>query len=151
MRRPLPPREAGKVHLLVASLAVAGFTTLWRVGHLHKRNEADSGSLALRLTRSLAGASTPGLLPSPPGPLPAERAIRKATSFQATRSARLILALQRRKDRQGLTRSRPGLLSALGVLGARQSLFRPKAGLGPPATKTTYDDYLVRYSRRTTL
>jgi hypothetical protein len=148
MRRPLPPREAGKVHLLVASLAVAGFTTLWRVGHLHKRNEADSGSLALRLTRSLAGASTPGLLPSPPGPLPAERAIRKATSFQATRSARLILALQRRKDRQGLTRSRPGLLSALG---ARQSLFRPKAGLGPSPTKTSYDDYLVRYSRRTTL
>lgn len=105
MRRPLPPREASKVLVLVTTLAVAGFTTLWRVGHLHKRNEAEPGSLALRLTRSLAGASTPGLLPSPPGPLPAERAIRKATSFQVTRSARLILALQRRggAERSGIT------------------------------------------------
>jgi hypothetical protein len=80
------------------SLAVAGFTTLWRAGHLHKRNEADSGSLALRLTRSLAGASTAGSLPTPPGPLPAERAIRKATSFQVTRSVRLILTLRRHKE-----------------------------------------------------
>jgi hypothetical protein len=85
------------VHLLVATLAVAGFTTLWRAGHLHKRNEADSGSLALRLTRSLAGASTAGSLPTPPGRLPAERAIRKATSFQVAGSARLILTLQKRR------------------------------------------------------
>ncbi len=100
-RRPLSPREAGKVHALVASLAVTGFTTLWRAGHLRLRNEAESGSLALRLARSLPGASTTGLRPTPPRSLSAERAICRVTSFQVTRSARLFLTLQRRKESDG--------------------------------------------------
>ena len=103
-RRPLPPREADKVHALVASLAVAGFTTLWRAGHLLLRNEAETGSLALRLARSLPGASTPGLRPTPPESLSAERAICRVTSFQVTRSARLLLTLQRRGERPGTQR-----------------------------------------------
>jgi hypothetical protein len=36
-----------------------------------------------------------GLLRGPPAPLPAERPISRVTSFQVTRSARLILAHQR--------------------------------------------------------
>ena len=107
------------MHVLVGSLAVAGFTTLWRAGHLPKRNEADSGSLALRLTRSLAGASTAGLLPTPPGPLPAQRAIRKAISFQVTRSVRLILTLQRRRDAGQTMKQVPPRLSLRPPVSAR--------------------------------
>jgi len=39
-----------------------GFTTFRRAGHPHRCNEAGSGSLALRLARSLGEASTFGLL-----------------------------------------------------------------------------------------
>jgi hypothetical protein len=41
-----------------------------------------------------AGLRPFGLLRGPPAPLPAERAISRATSFQVARSARLILAHQ---------------------------------------------------------
>lgn len=84
------------MRMLVATLVVAGFTTLRRVSHLHKRNEAILGSLALRLTHSRVGASTDGLLHTPPELLFDERAIGKVTTFQVTRSARLVLAHRRR-------------------------------------------------------
>ena len=41
-----------------------------------------------------------GLLRGPPAPLPAERAISRVTSFQVTRSARLVLA-HRKHERRG--------------------------------------------------
>ena len=63
------------------------------------RNEADSGSLTLRLTPSLSGASTRQSPNAPPASLPAERAIRRVTSSQVTRLTRLGLAHQSRKER----------------------------------------------------
>lgn len=80
------------MHVLVASLVVAGFTPIRRAGRLHLCNEAETGSLALRLMRSPSGASALDWDLTPPGRLLAERATRKATSFQVTRSARLGLA-----------------------------------------------------------
>ncbi len=100
------------MHMLVATLVVAGFTTLWRAGRLHKRNEAMLGSLSLRLTHSRVGASTAELLQSSPDLLFAERAIGKVTTFQVTRSARLILAHQRRKEYSAI-RNRPSSVSGL--------------------------------------
>ena len=87
---------------LVTSKSTTGFTQSGRLATLHWRNEADSGSLALRLTRSLHRASTTRSLQLPPVSLPGERAITRATSSQVTRSARLILAL--RRDADGLLR-----------------------------------------------
>ena len=58
------------------------------------RNGAESGSLSLRLTRSLPGAPPPGSLRTTSGSLPVVRAIDRATSFQITRSTRLCLAHQ---------------------------------------------------------
>ncbi len=50
------------MHMLVASPSVAGFTTSGGLAILHLCNEAESGSLSLRLMRSALGASTTGLL-----------------------------------------------------------------------------------------
>lgn len=63
-----------------------------QVGRPHWFNEAESGSQSLRLTGSLGGASTAGSLRAPPAPLPAVRALRRITTSQAIRSARLDLA-----------------------------------------------------------
>ena len=67
---------------------------LWQTGHSHKCNEAELGSLALRLACSPHEASPAGLLRPALAWLPAERAILRVNSFQLTRSARLNLALQ---------------------------------------------------------
>jgi hypothetical protein len=91
-RRPLTPRRARRVHVPVASTPVAGFVILGSLATLDEVHEADSGSLALRLAGSLPEASPAGLLQLTLGSLPAERAIRRITSFQVTRSARLGLA-----------------------------------------------------------
>ena len=93
-RRPLTPRRAQRVHTPVASTLMAGFAILGRVAALTSVHEADSGSLALRLAGSLPEASPTGSLRRTLGSLPAERAIRRITSFQVTRSARLGLAHQ---------------------------------------------------------
>lgn len=58
------------------------------------------GSLALRLACSPCKASPVELLPLSLARLLVERAIYKISSFQNIRSARLILALQRRKGRE---------------------------------------------------
>ena len=58
------------------------------------------GSLALRLACSPCKASPVELLPLSLARLLVERAIYKISSFQNIRSARLILALQRRKVRK---------------------------------------------------
>ena len=54
-----------------------------KIGHLFLRNEADSGSLSLRLTCSLPNASHHGLLRTAHGRLLAERYY-KVNSFQFT-------------------------------------------------------------------
>ena len=58
---PNDPGESVALRLLVASRTMAGFTFSERLATLGLRNEAESGSLALRLTPSLRQASTPGL------------------------------------------------------------------------------------------
>jgi len=57
-----------------------------------KCNEAETGSLALRLTPSSHGASTAGSPRQPPDRLHGERASSMVSSFQLTRPARLGLA-----------------------------------------------------------
>ncbi len=57
-------------------------------------------AFALRPAGLLRGASTAGLLPTPPASLPVERAIDWITTFQVTRSARLILAHQKAQKAQ---------------------------------------------------
>ena len=102
-RRPLSPRQARQTLVLVVHLPATGFTTLWRVGHLHTCNEAETGSLSLRLMRPFLGASTTGLLPPPPDSLHGERASSTVTTFQVTRSVRLGLTHQstQRKEEDG--------------------------------------------------
>ena len=91
-RRPHSPRKARRVHMPVASPSVSGFTISGRLATFTRCNEAVSGSLALRLTRSLPGASPRGLLHATSESLPVERAIDRVTSFHVTRSVRLVLA-----------------------------------------------------------
>ena len=91
-RRPHSPRKARRVHMPVASPSVSGFTISGRLATFTRCNEAVSGSLALRLTRSLPGASPRGLLHATSESLPVERAIDRVTSFHVTRSVRLFLA-----------------------------------------------------------
>jgi hypothetical protein len=116
VRFPLSPRDARQVPLPVASLPVSGFTISGRLATPTLRNEADLGSLALRLTRSRSGAVHPFVtrvasghrsasyarLPSRRGPpLHGERAITMTDSFQSARCTRLGLALQRRREHRG--------------------------------------------------
>jgi hypothetical protein len=91
-RRPHSPRKVRWVLVPVASPSVAGFTISGRLATFTWCNEAVSGSLALRLTQSLPGASPRGLLHTTSGSLPVERAIDRVTSFHVTRSVRLVLA-----------------------------------------------------------
>ena len=68
-RCPQPPRRVPPLLLSIASRLVLASAILgaWPLSGFI--NEAESGSLALRLTGSLHGASTPELLPSPPASL----------------------------------------------------------------------------------
>ena len=93
MRRPQPPRRARQLLAPITSPPVSGFITYGRLAAPTLHNEAESGSLALRLTGSPREASPDGLLRPTLARLPVERAIDRASSFQLTRSARLILAL----------------------------------------------------------
>jgi hypothetical protein len=92
-RCPLLPRKVRRMHSPVASSSVAGFSFLGRMATSNTRNEAEMGSLMLRLTCSPHQSSKPRLLATTLVRLPAERAIRRMNSFQFTRSARLILAV----------------------------------------------------------
>jgi len=78
----------------IASPPVAGFVRSGSLAALTLLNEAESGSLALRLTGSPSRASATELLPPPPGRLHCRMGNYRVSSFQLTRSARLILALQ---------------------------------------------------------
>ena len=80
--------------MLVSSPSITGFTLSGRLAASTLCNEADTGLLSLRLTRSPLRASEFGLLLTPPDWLPVEREIDRATSFHVARSARLGLAHQ---------------------------------------------------------
>jgi len=67
-------------------------------GHDQWCNEAESGSLALRLTPSPHRASTAGSPRHPPAWLHGQQAITMICTFQQTRSARLSLAHRRHGD-----------------------------------------------------
>ena len=56
-RRPLPPRVAHPLQMLVASRMVSGFNIFGRLTTTTLRNEAETGSLTLRLTSSPSRAS----------------------------------------------------------------------------------------------
>src|SRR5271157_5831824 len=94
MRRPQPPRRARRLLAPITSPPVSGFITYGRLAAPTLANEAESGSLALRLTGSPREASPHGLLRLTLARLPVEWAIDRVSSFQPTRSARLILALR---------------------------------------------------------
>ena len=91
-RRPLPPRVAHPLHVLVTSRPVSGFIILGSLTTTDARHEAETGSLALWLTSSLSRSSTARLPTPPPSLLHGERAIAMVSTFQLTRSGRLSLA-----------------------------------------------------------
>src|SRR5208337_2309910 len=93
MRRPQPPRRARRLLAPITSPPVSGFITYGRLAAPTLHNEAESGSLVLRLMGSPREASPDGLLRPTLARLPVEWAIDRVSSFQLTRSARLILAL----------------------------------------------------------
>ena len=90
---PNHPGKSDGCVLPLLSPSVAGFIQIRRTGHFHWRNEAESGSLALRLMRSPYKASPTRITPRQRllGYFN-ERVILKISSFQLTRSARLGLA-----------------------------------------------------------
>jgi len=79
----------------VASSPIPGFIFFGRLTTVILCNEADMGSLALRLACSPRKASPAELLPLTLARLLVKRAIYKISSFQNIRSARLILAHRR--------------------------------------------------------
>jgi hypothetical protein len=108
-RFPLSPRGALPVLSPVASPQISGLTLSGRLATPTLHNEADSGSLALRLTRSQSGVIHPFVTRIAPNhrtaphdqlpfrrgpPLHGERVITMTDSFQSARCTRLILALQ---------------------------------------------------------
>jgi hypothetical protein len=87
-----PGKSDGCV-LPLLSPSMAGFIQIRRTGHFHWRNEAESGSLALRLMRSPRKASPTRITPRQRSlGYFDERVISKISSFQLIRSARLRLA-----------------------------------------------------------
>jgi hypothetical protein len=63
-RHPLSPRKARQLHTPVASLPTLGFTYPGRMATFEKFNEAEVGSLALRLALSPLKASPDRVTPS---------------------------------------------------------------------------------------
>ena len=95
------PNHPGRFdeRLLIASPADIRLHPIWRTGHLQQRNEAESGSLALRLTGLLPGFHQPDCSDSLRFRYMYERAIYMVNSFQFTRSARLGLVYQINEDK----------------------------------------------------
>jgi hypothetical protein len=93
-RCPLSPRRVRQVLALVASPPMAGFSLFGSLATVIWCNEAEPGSLALRLARWPPEASPAGSLRRALGWLLVERAINKVNTSQLTRSARLGLALR---------------------------------------------------------
>ena len=81
-RCPLSPRRVPTLLANVSSRRMAGFRFSGRLATLNWCNEADSGSLALRLTGSLHGAPTRRSLPALSASLHAGRSVRMMNTFQ---------------------------------------------------------------------
>jgi hypothetical protein len=87
------PGKSDGCILPLLSPSMAGFILIRRTGHFHWRNEAESGSLALRLMRSPRKASPTRITPRQRSlGYFDERVISKISSFQLIRSTRLCLA-----------------------------------------------------------
>ena len=140
-RRPLPPRQVQRLLVPIASSLAFRLHHSWADWPLAGlRNEAESGSLALRLADSPSKASPLGLLRAALGRLSLEWAIERMNSFQFIRSARLCLAHPRTQRREpgghqtqrkfDSTRLGPPLfLGVLGALGGSyQSCWLPRSG-----------------------
>jgi hypothetical protein len=97
-RRPLSPRRARQLHTPVTSLPTLGFIYPGRMATLTKFNEAETGSLALRLALSPHEASPDWVAPPTLGQLLAKQTTYKVNSFQLTRLTRLCLAHQNLQD-----------------------------------------------------
>jgi len=104
-RRPPSPLTPGSPSAARAHCFTDGvwFRLLRQVDHYHWFNEAETGSLALRLTSSPSLAPTARLPASPPSQLHGERAIAMVSTFQLTRSTRL--SLTDRRKRRGKSRA----------------------------------------------
>jgi len=81
-RCPLSPRRTPPLFVNISSRRVSGFGTSDGLAVLTLCNEAVSGSLALRLTGSIHGASAPGLLPSLSASLHAGYSVGMMNTFQ---------------------------------------------------------------------
>ena len=94
-RRPLSPRRAERLPFLVSSPSVLASSSLadWPLSFLC--NEAEPGSLTLRLTPLSPEASPRRITPPCARLTTCLRGIHMADSFQSARTARLILAHQR--------------------------------------------------------
>jgi hypothetical protein len=99
-RRPQPPPESPMGARARYFPTGVRLPHLWQSGRSQQRNEAESGSLALRLACSPREASPAGLLRPTLAWLPVERAILRISSSHLIRSTRLILAHQRRRGRR---------------------------------------------------
>ncbi len=102
-RRPPSPLTPGSPPAARARCFTGGvrFRHLRRVDHYHWFNEAETGSLTLRLTSSPSRAPTTRLPASPPSRLHGERASAMVSTFQLTRSTRLSLAHRRKRTGGG--------------------------------------------------
>jgi len=90
---PSDPGKSDGCFRPLLSPSMAGFIQIRRTGHFHWRNEAESGSLALRLMRLPCKASPTRITPRQRSlGYFDERVISKISSFQLTRLARLCLA-----------------------------------------------------------
>jgi hypothetical protein len=92
-RRPLSPLTPGSPSAAYARCFTDGvwFHLLWKADHCHWFHEAETGSLALRLTSLPSRAPTTWLPTPPPSKLHGERASAMISTFQLTRSTRLTL------------------------------------------------------------
>ena len=134
---PYSPRVAHPLHMLVASRTVSGFTIFWKVDHYHWRNEAETGSLSLRLTSSPSRAPTTRLPAPPPSWLHGERAIAMVSTFQLTRSTRLSLTNQSRT-----TQRRP-ILAPLIEPGSRSRTPRKRRSQHSPGPAVVFSAILL--------
>jgi len=78
---PQLPRRSPPLHVNVASRRILGFGFFDRLADFTLPNEAESGSLSLRLAGSIHGASSPELLPTLSASLHARRSAGMMNTF----------------------------------------------------------------------
>jgi hypothetical protein len=108
-RRPLSPLTPGSPAAAHARYFTTGyrFHRLREPDHYRMFHEAETGSLALRLTSSPSRASTTRLPPSPPSRFHGERAIAMVSSFQLIRSTKLTRRTEVNEDGEPSLKRRP--------------------------------------------